>query len=169
MTRRGFTIVELVITITIMGVLMILAVVNVNASQVRARDDERKADIGSITSALESFYTVGYNDSTNYSRYPATDMVASETTIRAQLRDISMDSVTAPGADSVTESFVAATNAVQTASGVLPQPSTSQYIYQPLTAAGTLCTTNGAECRKFNLYYRLEHDSIIYQVTSRNQ
>ena len=169
MTRRGFTIVELVITITIMGILMVLAVVNDNASQVRARDDERKADIAAIASALESFYNIGYDASTNYSRYPATDVLTSQTTIRAQLRDISFDSVTAPDAASVTDSFVAATNAVTTTSGVLPQPTISQYVYQPLTTAGTLCTTNGAECRKYNLYYRLENDNVIYQVTSRNQ
>lgn len=169
MTRRGFTIVELVITITIMGILMILAVVNVNASQVRARDDERKADVEAISSALETFYNVGYGASTEYSRYPATEVATSEATIRTQLRDVDLKSFTAPGADSVAASFVVATNTTQTTSGVTPQPTSSQYVYQPLTSDGSLCTANGDECRKYNLYYRLEADSIIYQLTSRNQ
>lgn len=38
MERRGFTIVELIITITIMGILLTLAVVNVGTTQLNARD-----------------------------------------------------------------------------------------------------------------------------------
>ena len=53
MLRRGFTIVELIITITIMGILLVLAVVNVSGTQAQARDDERKADVESISLNLE--------------------------------------------------------------------------------------------------------------------
>lgn len=169
MTRRGFTIVELIITITIMGILMILAVVNVNATQARARDDERKADIAAIGSALESYYKVGTTGSTSYNRYPATTITASEAAIRAALRDVNTNSFIAPDSLSTTATFVPATNNTQTAAGVTPQPTTAQYVYQPLDSSGALCTLDATECRKYNLYYRLERENTVYKVTSKNQ
>jgi len=59
MTRRGFTIVELIITITIMGILLTLAVVNVGSTQLKARDDKRVASVQAIGSYLDGFYSNG--------------------------------------------------------------------------------------------------------------
>ncbi len=167
MVKRGFTIVELIITITIMGILMILAVVSVNSTQVRARDDERRVDIESISSSLETYYRLGDDTSTLFGRYPTTSVVVSETTIKQQLRDVNINSFIAPGQTVATSTFKAATNAIQTTAGVLPQPTISEYVYQPINTAGTLCTTG--ECRKYNLYYRTETDNTVRTVTSKNQ
>ena len=173
MTRRGFTIVELIITITIMGILLTLAVVNVNSTQMKARDNERKADIEAITGHLETFYKVGIDSSTSYYRYPTTTNLingSSTTGITTYLRDADLKSFTAPtSADAVT-SFIAATNNTQTAAGVTPQPAVGQYVYQPILASGALCTGSvGTDCRKYNLYYKLESDNVVYMVTSKNQ
>ena len=40
--RRGFTIVEIVIVMVIMGILLGLAVLNISSSQANTRDNERK-------------------------------------------------------------------------------------------------------------------------------
>ena len=53
MTRRGFTIVELVITITIMGILLTVAIVNLNATQANGRDAERRGDVESLALNIE--------------------------------------------------------------------------------------------------------------------
>jgi len=66
-------------------------------------------------------------------------------------------------------SFVSAQNSTQTTAGVLPQPRIDQYVYQPLKSDGVLCSSGSAECRKYNLYYRLEENSEIKMVTSKNQ
>lgn len=166
MSKRAFTIVELIITITIMGILMILAVVSINATQVRARDDERKTDIEAIATALESYYNVGNDSVSGYNRYPTTTLAASESSIREYLRDINTQSVIAPGEETI--SLVAATNATQTPEGVSPQPAYGQYMYQPINSTGGLCT-GSVECRKYNLYYRLETDNTVYKYTSKNQ
>lgn len=172
---HGFTIVEILITITVMGILMTLAVVGINSSQVKARDDARKADIEAISAALESYYTTGTDDSDSYGTYPTTQM-NDETAIRENLRDVNFDSFIAPNQDTIDDTFIAATNATQTTSGVTPQPTVSQYVYQPLTATNLLCDGsdyNGDdksdECRKYNLYYRTETNNTVYQVMSKNR
>lgn len=176
MRHRGFTIVELVIVITIMAILLTLGVVNVRGSQANGRDAERKTDIESIAQHLDAYYTSGTDGSTDIGVYPSTAITTSSATITTALRDIDTDSLMAPGSTITdpTQTFKPATNAVQTAVGVTPQPTTDYYIYQPLQllSNGTwvLCTNSGTqECRKFNLYYRQEVDSNVIMVTSLNQ
>jgi prepilin-type N-terminal cleavage/methylation domain-containing protein len=171
MNRRGFTIVELVIVIAIMGVLLILTVVNLRGSQISARDEQRKADIDAISQNIEIFYRNGTTSSTNVGVYPATTIIGSETTA---FRDIDPKSLIAPTASS--SSFVAATNTTQTTAGVTPQPSSASdtYVYQPLktTDGGvtwTLCTSSTDDCRRFNLYYWHETDNTVVMVQSRNR
>lgn len=172
--RRGFTIVELIITITIMGILLTLAVVNVGTTQAKSRDEERKADIDSIAINLESFYMAGADGATTFGHYPSTSIAASATALKAALRDADMKSFMAPGVTDSTQTFVGSTNtgtalSIQTAAGVLPQPTISQYVYQPIKSDGSVCVSTDIDCRKFNLYYRLETDNTIYKVTSKNQ
>lgn len=174
MIQRGFTVVELIITITIMGILLLLAVVNVGATQARARDDERTSDVETIAVQLESYYRDGDDTSTLLNRYPTTDITTSAAKMKAALRDIDLKSLQAPGITNPTQTFIAATNGTQSTSGVEPQPTTNQYVYQPILGDGTgttLCTgTAGTEdCRKFNIYYRTEVDNTVRMVTSRNQ
>jgi prepilin-type N-terminal cleavage/methylation domain-containing protein len=174
MYRRGFTIVELIIVITIMGILLVLGVVNLRGSQLSARDSERKGDIEAIALSLENFYTSGTTGSTTFGRYVSTSIIGQET---AGFRDIDPKSLSAPG--QTTSSLVAATctgACPQTATTVTPAPTISTYVYQPLQADGTLCTNGTQECRKFNLYYRLEAATDdcpapenICMVTSKNQ
>ena len=170
MKQYGFTVVELVITIAIMGILLTLAVVNVTSTQVNARDVERVSDVESIASHLETFYKTDIVGGSAAGRYPSTALLASgETSLKTFLPDIDPISAIAPGAADVATSFIPATNAVQTTAGVLPQPTKTQYVYQPIQTAGTLCTAETQDCRKFAIYYRTEKDSIIKQIISKNQ
>lgn len=169
MTRRGFTIVELIITITIMGILLTLAVVNVGTTQAKARDDARKSDIESIASNLESFYISGTDNSTDFARYPSLGLIGNTTIIKTSLRDADINSFLPPGTTDVTQTFLAATNADQTTTGVTPNPTKDQYVYQPIKSDGTLCMSGDIDCRKYNLFYRLETDNTVYRYTSKNQ
>lgn len=178
MKWRGFTIVELAITITIMGILLTLAVVSLNSSQANARDSERKGDAEAIVLNLESYYNNSSQDSQGNlfmsgGTYPGVDYLTTPTFSKV-LPDIDPKSTHAPGVD-VNEpmSLVQATNNVQTTSGVQPQPSKNNdvYVYQPLTKNGSLCADpfiNG-ECRKFNIYYYQEVSNSVQQLTSKNQ
>jgi len=173
MKQRGFTVVELIITVTIMGILLILTVVNVSSSQMRARDDERSTDVQSIALNLESYFSAQQTDNLmSGGSYVGSDYLTDTTFVGGTLPDIDPKVLRAPGVDiSAPQSFIAATNAVQTKSGVLPQPTKNTYVYQPLTTTNTLCTDpfiDGA-CRKFNIYYYLESDNQVYMITSKNQ
>lgn len=174
MTRRGFTIVELIITITIMGILLTLAVVNVSSTQAKARDEERIADVTAISSAMETFFSVGNDTSTTLGRYPSTGITGSENSIRTNLRDVDMKSFMAPGITAPLTTFIKSTNtgtlqSIQTTAGVLPQPTKDQYVYQPIDFDGSICSSGASICRKFNIFYRLESDNLVYKVTSKNQ
>ena len=56
---RGFTIVELVVVMTIMAILLTLGVVGLNASQLNARNMKRDTDIDAIAKGLEVRYVRG--------------------------------------------------------------------------------------------------------------
>lgn len=61
--RRGFTLVELLIVITILGILASIALVSFRSAQMRGRDAQRKSDLKQTVSALELFYA-------DYQKYP---------------------------------------------------------------------------------------------------
>ena len=170
MKQRGFTLIELVITVTIMVILLALAAVNLSSTQASQRDAERATDVATISNNLETFYETGTNISTVLNRYPSTALLASgETSIRALLPDIDINSVIAPDATTAAISFIPATNAIETVAGVLPKPTQTQYVYQPIQTNGALCTSEVQECRRYAIFYRTEIDNTVKKVTSKHQ
>ena len=54
--QRGFTLLELLIVIAIIGVLTALATVSYSNAQKKARDAQRKSDLKAIQNAMEQYY-----------------------------------------------------------------------------------------------------------------
>jgi prepilin-type N-terminal cleavage/methylation domain-containing protein len=165
MRTRGFTIVEIIVTITIMGILLTLAVVGVGATQQQARDNERVADVEAFAAHLESFYRTGKDSNSRLNRYPSTGLIDSGvSSITTNLRDIDLKSVMAPGVtDPLVTLKIASTNSLS------QTPTKDEYIYQPLQGDGTLCTGSSQDCRKYYIYYFLEGDSTVHVYSSKNQ
>lgn len=164
--RAGFTLIELLITITIMVALITLAVVNLRTNQMLSRDEKRKSDINTIAQQLESYYGAGSDPVATYppGEYPPTDYVDTEAEIKTALRDLDPKALRAPDVSPASAmSFSVAT------STATPNPAISTYVYMPLTSTGTLCQTAVQECRKFNLYYKLEATGVVQSVTSKVQ
>lgn len=56
MNKKGFTLIELVVVVAIIGLLSTLAVVALGSARTKARDSVRLSDLKQIQLALESFY-----------------------------------------------------------------------------------------------------------------
>jgi len=66
--KKGFTLVELLVVISIMGVLALIVASNFLSAQRRSRDAKRKADLATISKAI----TMYYND---YGYFPGSQEV----------------------------------------------------------------------------------------------
>lgn len=63
--KKAFTLVELLVVVSLIGILATLVLANLNSARERARDAERKSDLRNIQTALRLYY----NDNNSY---PAT-------------------------------------------------------------------------------------------------
>lgn len=160
---RGFTLVELLVTMAIMVILVTFAVVNLRGSQATVRDEERKTDASIIAQNLENYYRSGPAGATG-GTYPPTSAMSTEALIKSTLRDIDAVALRVPTIP--TSSPVSLVVASTTSA---PSPSINAFVYQPLKSDGSLCTLSSEECRKFNLYYTLESDNSLQKIVSKNQ
>lgn len=54
--RLGFTLIELMVVVSLIGILMLAGILAFTASQQNSRDSRRKADVDAIGKALEQYY-----------------------------------------------------------------------------------------------------------------
>jgi len=160
----GFTLIELLITITVMVILVTIAAISLRGNQVSARDEERKTDASTLAQQMENYYTSGTDSAAATGSYPPTQSVDTEAEVKIVLRDLDARALRAPDvADATPMSFTVAT------SNATPSPAINTYVYQPLTADGSLCQTAAQECRQFAIYYILESDGSLQKIVSKNQ
>jgi len=142
--QSGFTIVELLIVIVIIGILATLVIVTFSGVQQKARDSERKTDINAIANVLEAFYA-------NKGYYPSAGEITpgsafrSDATISAdfKLDDKSLADPKAPNDKSL----------VATA----PVAGTYRYYYQATGCSGSSAADPWEQCTGFTLTANLEN------------
>lgn len=137
---RGFTLVELLVTMSILGILLTLAGVSFRSSQIRGRDAKRKSDLAQIAKSLELFYT-------DYKQYP----VSSSGLIQACAYNVAT-----PGSSGncawgvgVMRDIDSSGTTNTTYFNLLPGDTTTGYSYYYRTV--------GTTRQKFQLYARLEN------------
>lgn len=192
MNRRGFTIVELVVVMTIMAILLGLGLAGFASSQANARDAERDSDVDAIAKGLEIRYSRGNSSATSayitQGSYPSVyEMLHAE---GQSFSTITPNQITGgyitsllPGTNSanyappnITGSLSTTFIPMQTLAGYAAEDSTTinakvtagVYVYEPINIANQVCI-NTSDCVRFNLYYKKESDGTIVKVSSKRQ
>ncbi len=165
MKNKGFSIVEMVLVIGIIGILAALGTVQSLRSQMVARDKERLDDVKAISLTLRDVYDRGNLEGNIIASgdgsitsavtmgYPSTRLLSSNSASDAQtvsiIQNIRLDARKSPylasGTTAPNFSLIAATsntdlnNTNKTAGGITLSTSNDVYVYQPLDSAGALC------------------------------
>lgn len=142
----AFTLVELLVVISIIGILASIGLVAFTSSQARGRDAQRKSDLKQVSSALELFYS-------DYGKYPSSN--------NGQIQACDYNSVTGVGQPCVWGSSEfrdtdGSGNTKTTYFKVLPKDPSSSHTYYYRTVA-----VNGVANSGFQLYAFLENSQDI--------
>jgi len=152
--QSGFTIVELLIVIVIIGILAGLVITTFVGIQARGRDSERQTDINAVQKQLEAFFaTKGY--------YPP--LIDLNNSSWRSSNDVKLDTkALADPSTPATQSFT---------TGVAGGSNTTRvYYYQAYSDAArtTNCaTTTGSQCAGFTVSANLEASSGTYSQSSQ--
>ncbi len=148
--QKGFTLVELLIVIIIIGILATLVIVTFSGVQAKARDSKRQTDIGALDSHVEAFYA-------EHGWYPTLAQLTDATWRGTNMKGLDPAALTAPGnSPSVIDSAAA---------------TTTKYEYAPThddgtTACSATTTADDTSCTKFLLRAVMETDNSDYDKTS---
>jgi prepilin-type N-terminal cleavage/methylation domain-containing protein len=141
---KGFTLVELLIVIVVIGILATLVIVTFSGIQQRARDTQRQTDINAIQGHMEAYYAQN-------GTYPTLAMITDATWRAANMKGLDPEALDAP--DGTTIAAAAAANGH----------------YQLTTSVGgAACTVTGAgaamtaDCDAYTLTADLEGSGTNY-------
>ncbi|MGH7196790.1 MAG: type II secretion system protein [Candidatus Saccharimonadales bacterium] len=133
--QKGFTIVELLIVIVVIGILAALVLNTFSGVQQRARDTERQTDINNLATQLEAYYNGDGNGT-----YPRADEFDTDAELTALFPGVDAGVISAPN-DATPPSLQ------NTAATVA-----DQYGYVALDSAGTACDGTD-DCVSYTLSY----------------
>lgn len=150
--QSGFTIIELLIVIAIIGILALLVLTNFQGAQAKGRDTVRKSDINSIYQKLEEYY----NEEGGYPDGALSDEL---------LPGIDEGALLDQEGTTISATFSTDANL---AAPTLPD-TTDEYLYAAYGCVNaTAQTPVGATCAKYHLATFLEQDANGYRKSSLN-
>jgi prepilin-type N-terminal cleavage/methylation domain-containing protein len=148
--QSGFTIVELLIVIVIIGILATLIIVTFSGIQQKARDTQRKTDINALQSHVEAYYAQKGN-------YPTLAQLNDDAWRHANMKGLDDDALTAPN---------------QTTKPTAATATKDIYQYAPTHDDGTTAcssadvNTDDPDCSKFTVSALQESDSTVFSKSS---
>ncbi len=134
--QQGFTIVELLIVIVVIGILAALVITTYNGIQQKGRNTERTTDLKAVQGQLEAYYA-------QKGAYPAGSQLGSDsgvnvTFITNEMKGLDKEALRDPKGPDNTYSL--GTTATAT-----------QYAYAPTNDTNGACTEAAADCTKYTL------------------
>lgn len=152
--EKGFTIVELLIVVVIIGILAAIVIVAYNGVTARANDSHRVSDVDTVKKFLEIFYVQnGY--------YPGSSNIINANAATAlstgPLKGLSPDALKGPGASASTVSSWGQWAGNVTTAGM-------NYAYKSFFSDGTDCLDVADRCTRYEIYYKLEAGDANYKL-----
>lgn len=141
--QKGFTIVELLIVIVVIGILAALVLNTFTGVQQRARNSVRQTDVNALATQIEAYYNGDGNGT-----YPRADEFDTTAELTALFPGVDTGVIEAPN-DSTPPSL-------QATASTAPD----QYGYVALDSAGGSCDA-GEDCAGFTLSYTEEGGTTI--------
>lgn len=166
--QSGFTIVELLIVIVIIGILAGLVVTQILGATAKARDSERTTDLNQIANQLEAYYarTGGYPTSANLGNL--TWRTNNEVSMGDSAKSMYDPSIPAPSTVVADYTFGTTTTGM-TAVGAYNYVPTPASCVSPTDAAAPPIANTGTFCTGYTLATYLEATKTMYTKTNASQ
>lgn len=140
----GFTIIEILVVLVIIGILSTLVVSTYSGVQVKNRNKDRQANIDTLQGQLEIYYA-------KYSKYPSLAQMNDGNWRKTNMKTLADDAVKDPRwSDKVTACTTAGVAVLSSS------PAVNCYAYQPVTPEGASCDNTKAICGQYTLTAMLE-------------
>lgn len=104
--NKGFTIVELLIVIVVIGILATLVIVTFTGIQQKARNTQRQTDINAVDSHVEAFYA-------QYGAYPTVAQLQNDAWRAKFMKGLDPSALLAPNSTTAIDSTAATVNKYQ--------------------------------------------------------
>lgn len=146
-TKRssGFTIIELMVVVIIIGILSTLVITTYSGVQVKNRNADRQASIATLQAKLETYYA-------QHNKYPTLAEVNNKAWQKANLKGVSDKDLRDPSWNTETNTCVANSDRAVFSS----QPAKNCYSYQVTTSEGATCDNKDDLCAQYTLTAQLE-------------
>jgi prepilin-type N-terminal cleavage/methylation domain-containing protein len=142
---QGFTIVELLIVIVVIGILALLVITTYSGIQAKARNAKRQTDIQSLQTQLEAFFSQnGY--------YPSLGDMNNATWRGTNMKSLDQNALVDPSSNCDPS----------TSSCLVASPQLKAYSYAVTDSSGNPCETTDTNCAKYTL-------TASYEGTVNNQ
>lgn len=132
--ESGFTIVELLIVIVVIGILAALVITTYSGIQAKARNSKRQTDVQSVQTQLEAYFA-------QQGHYPSLTDMNSSSWLTTNMKSLDTGALKDPQGSSST---------------LVTSPVAKSYAYAVTNSSGTSCESDDTTCAQYTLTATLE-------------